>query len=301
MSIEVPEESSSIIDKVLSHYETLEKAVTPVAWWLRYINVLRSKIKGEVFSKPKNLTFQEREDALHTLIRIEQRRVYPTEFEALSTGKKCLSSSTLFSLKPAWDNLHSYIVSIGRERPLQPLVLIPKKSNLARLLLTKYHYATFHGGSESTLARSREKYWIVHGRVIAKQVIRSCPTCKVFSAKPYQQVESALPPSRVSKSAPFEVCGCDYMGPLHTASQGKCYVALFTCAVVRAVHIEVVPDQGARTFIDAFRRFQARRIRPKIMYSDNAPTFVLVSEVFKDIDWRFIPEYSPWWGDGGSA
>ena len=223
----------------LENYSSIEKVITSVAWWIRYVRILRCKIKGEDYNRQQHLTPLERESALHVLIRSEQESGFPTEFEALSTGNQVPSTSSLLSLKPSWDSQRSFIVSIGRERPLQPLILLPKKSYLARLILLSYHIKTFHGGSETTLSRSREKFWIVHGRVVAKQIIRSCSVCKVFSVKPYEQIESALPPSRVSESTPFSVTGCDYMGPLHTKDGQKCYILLFTCAVVRAVHIEV--------------------------------------------------------------
>jgi hypothetical protein len=53
----------------------------------------------------------------------------------------------------------------------------------------------------------------------------------------------------------------------------KCYVCLFTCAVTRAVHLELVVDLSARSFLLAFRRFAARRGPVSVMYSDNAQTF----------------------------
>jgi hypothetical protein len=53
----------------------------------------------------------------------------------------------------------------------------------------------------------------------------------------------------------------------------KCYVCLFTCAVTRAVHLELVTDLSARSFLLAFRRFAARRGPVSVMYSDNAQTF----------------------------
>jgi hypothetical protein len=39
----------------------------------------------------------------------------------------------------------------------------------------------------------------------------------------------------------------------------KCYVCLFICAVTRAIHLEILPDMTARSFLLAFRKFAARR------------------------------------------
>ncbi len=57
----------------------------------------------------------------------------------------------------------------------------------------------------------------------------------------------------------------------------KCYVCLFTCAVTRAVHLELVTDLSARSFLLAFRRFAARRGPISVMYSDNSQTFRCMS------------------------
>ena len=45
---------------------------------------------------------------------------------------------------------------------------------------------------------------------------------------------------------------------------------LFTCSAVRAVHLEVVEDMKAEDFLEAFRRFIARRGKPNKIISDNA-------------------------------
>ncbi|KZS06386.1 Uncharacterized protein APZ42_030176 [Daphnia magna] len=56
-------------------------------------------------------------------------------------------------------------------------------------------------------------------------------------------------------------------------TQPKCYACLFTCAVTRAVHLELTKTTFVRDFLLAFRRFSARRVSVSIMYSDNAQTF----------------------------
>ena len=91
----------------------------------------------------------------------------------------------------------------------------------------------------------------------------------------------------------------------------KCYVCLFTCAVTRAIHLELVPDLSARSFLLAFRRFAARRGPVSVMYSDNAQTFRCVDRHLNilqsdpDIQdllarrkllWIYSASLAPWWG-----
>jgi hypothetical protein len=91
----------------------------------------------------------------------------------------------------------------------------------------------------------------------------------------------------------------------------KCYVCLFTCAVTRAVHLELVLDLSARSFLLAFRRFEARGGPISVMYSDSAQTFHCVSRHLnilqadpsvqdllarRNLLWIFSASLAPWWG-----
>jgi len=91
----------------------------------------------------------------------------------------------------------------------------------------------------------------------------------------------------------------------------KCYVCLFTCAVTRAVHLELVTDLSARSFLLAFRRFAARRGPVSVMYSDNAQTFRCVERHLNILQadptvldllarrkllWIYSASLAPWWG-----
>lgn len=108
--------------------------------------------------------------------------------------------------------------------------------------------------------------------------------------------------------------GIDFCGPLYCrdelASTEKVYIVVFSCAVTRAVHLELTTDLTARAFLLAFKRFAARRGIPAIVYSDNAKAFRCSAKqlcsLFEDdvqdyasshrIKWRFIVECAPWWG-----
>ncbi|XP_057290244.1 uncharacterized protein LOC130612931 [Hydractinia symbiolongicarpus] len=80
------------------------------------------------------------------------------------------------------------------------------------------------------------------------------------------------------------------------------HVALFTCAVTRAVHLDVVPDQSASSFIRTLKRFIARRGIPTLMIPDNATYFKneelrLSEELSKlNVKWKYIVKAAPWWG-----
>ena len=109
--------------------------------------------------------------------------------------------------------------------------------------------------------------------------------------------------------------GVDFAGLLYVSdSKSKVYIALFTCAVIRAVHLEFVFSMETDEFVKSFRRFCSRRGTRRIIYSDNAKTFkraelevkflfkLMDSSKFREflsmerIEWRYIVEHAPWWG-----
>ena len=65
-------------------------------------------------------------------------------------------------------------------------------------------------------------------------------------------VDWSLPDFPVNKAPPFSKTGFDFAGPLFVKDKSnemrKVYVALFTCCVTRAVHLELVEDLSVKTF-----------------------------------------------------
>jgi hypothetical protein len=129
-------------------------------------------------------------------------------------------------------------------------------------------------------------------------------------------VEAPVPRARITMAAAFSVCGVDFAGPLWVKNgvEKKAYICLFSCAVTRAIHLEVVSSQEIDAFLLAFRRFIARRGRCRIIYSDNSQTFKMASRLLTGlhevvasqevqgcvaeygVDWRFIVARAAWWG-----
>jgi len=71
-----------------------------------------------------------------------------------------------------------------------------------------------------------------------------------------------LPEDRLTPTPPFTYVGVDYFGPNLTKEgreEPKRYVALFTCLVSRAIHIEVAHFLDTDSFLHALHRFSARR------------------------------------------
>ena len=113
-------------------------------------------------------------------------------------------------------------------------------------------------------------------------------TCRRVVARAYSKPDPPpLPSVRTRDARPFEITGVDIIGALHIKNTGdsKVYVYLFTCAVTRAVHLEIVSDLSVETFLQALRRYTARRSLPRVMLSVNASTYeVAANELEKLIN-----------------
>lgn len=79
--------------------------------------------------------------------------------------------------------------------------------------------------------------------------------CRRLEGKPCQgNVSPPLPQFRVQRSHPFQTTGVDFAGPLYVRSsnpgeRSKVWLCLYTCCSTRAVHLDVVPDMTASSFL----------------------------------------------------
>ncbi|XP_006811861.1 uncharacterized protein LOC100373153 [Saccoglossus kowalevskii] len=193
-------------------------------------------------------------------------------------------------------------------------ILLPNNHRYTDLLILNAHASVLHARVQSTVTHIRQRYWIAKIRRVVGRLLHSCVTCRKVSGKPYQTpLQAPLQSCRVNITPPFTVTGVDFTGALHvkspeTAKKTKSYVCLFTCAVTRAVHLELMPNLSTQSFLLAFCRFVARRSLPGKLISDNASTAANeLNQLFdspdvkqylanKRIHWHFIPKRAPWYG-----
>ena len=220
----------------------------------------------------------------------------------------------------------------GRDSVEHDLIFLPHSGPEIRRLVKKIHQEdTGHGSPNHVATESRQNYWILHVRKLAKDVRKNCSSCKYLDAKPVTQIEGPLPKSRyatkgINDQRPFFVTGVDFVGPFFPfkdKSKGKnkqtspeskkcMHIAVFSCAKTRAIHMEIVPDLSFESFELAFTRFTSRRGGiPNTMYSDNAKTFQVAERlaIFTEktaqklqekyetkLRWIFNASRAPWWG-----
>ena len=193
--------------------------------------------------------------------------------------------------------------------------LLNKEHHLTLLITWDAHSRVMHNGVKETLTELCSKYWIIKGRQFVKRIIHKCVTCRKSEGLPYKiPPPPPLPTFKVSEQPAFTYTGVDFAGPLHIKTQGlvttkKVWICLYTCCVIRAVHLDLVPNLTANSFLQSFRRFTARRGFPRKMVSDNAKTFKAAAKSVQTllnhtdvqhysadvgIEWCFNLEKAPW-------
>lgn len=91
-----------------------------------------------------------------------------------------------------------------------------------------------------------------------------------------------LPEFIVVQSHPFASIGVDFARSLYVeTSVEKSWIVLFTCCLTRALHLDLIRDMTAKSFLMSFNKFCARRGCPRIVDSDNAKTFKTVDKYLK--------------------
>ena len=152
--------------------------------------------------------------------------------------------------------------------------------------------------------------------VYKRQLLHRCVKCRRYEGSSYPvPPPPPLPAIRIKEAPAFTFTGVDFAGPLVITtgkkSSSKVWICLFTCLVVRAVHLDVVTDLSTGAFLRCLHKFAARRGLPQRMLSDNGKTFKAAAKYVRSVyqdntvrghlasnrcQWTFNIERAPWWG-----
>lgn len=222
----------------------------------------------------------------------------------------------------------------------QPPMLIPKlkDSHFTQLVIWRVHVRLKHAGVERMLAELKQVYWVASGRQACRSVFRQCVKCRMQLASPYPTLaQPQLQDFRVKRVDVFTNTGVDFAGPLSISAlssierkkrkqkkdqhnlankkegsmERQVFLIIFTCAVSRMVHSEVLDGMTVTDMMHGLRRFTSRYGPPSLFYSDNALTFKCVARelplvfshpnlqkflIDSKITWKFYVEKAPWMG-----
>ncbi|KAL0821872.1 hypothetical protein ABMA28_005274 [Loxostege sticticalis] len=275
--------------EIISRFSSLGKLVRVTALIFRFYN----KCRKVNISCPKHITVPEYNFALNRLIRVVQHSVFNDDILKISNGKT--PSNQLKRLNPFVDSNQLLRVGGRIHKSLLPFeskhqLILPKKHQLTYLIIDDTHVSTLHAGSQSTHFTLLQRYWILSGRDVIRQRIHRCVRC--FRAKPAHTQPSmgSLPAVRLRPARPFIKTSVDFAGPFYVRANKvrnakivKCYVAVFVCMSVKAIHLEIVSELSTEAFLATLRRFVSRRGLCTDIYSDCGRNFVGCDRYLKEL------------------
>jgi hypothetical protein len=112
-------------------------------------------------------------------------------------------------------------------------ILLPKNTELTRLIIQHFHERTLHSGVSYTISSIRQRFWIPSIRQQVKAIVRLCTRCRRVNGAPYRAPNPATFPSfGVRRDKGFTVTGIVFAGPfpvhgLPGHPESKEYICLF--------------------------------------------------------------------------
>nr|XP_015904720.2 uncharacterized protein LOC107437295 [Parasteatoda tepidariorum] len=286
---------------MLAYFSSYLKILRMTAWILRFLkNAQKTRAEQEI----GELKLYELNEAEKILMKQIQQKSFNDEdisrLKSLCVFKNeegILRVSTKLTERK---DLESFISPI----------LLPSTHKLVIIMIFYMHKSMCHAGIQILMSKLRERFWIIRSRKTIRKVLARCVRCKRRQTTRIECNPGVLPENRVKDALVFEITGIDLAGPLMLREKCKAWIIIFTCAVYRAIHLELITSQSTQSFLLGLRRFIARRGRPKVIYSDNGTNFTGANNLFKSLDWKMIeieasvnriqwnfnPPASPWWG-----
>lgn len=278
-------------------FSQLRKVIRTIAWIRRWKVYKRHQ-------KPKGrLSTEEENEAERCLWRMVQRESFSKSDNVV---KEVKAKRDEFGL---W-RVETKLLKRDDTEDFRRPILLPKDHIAVQRLIEREHLGMHHCDSQTLRNTIRERFWLIQSRVACRKVANGCKRCIRHTAKHVTVPETSLPSNRVRDATPFEVVGIDLGGHLYLNNGEKAWFVVFTCAVYRAIHLELITSLSTPAFIQALRRFIARRGRPMVIYSDNGTNFVGTVNLMNELDWKeievhtearnirwiFNPPSAPWWG-----
>ena len=305
------------LSSVIQKFSSFTKLVTVFGYVSKFIRLVKTKTKKVGTCKSSILSASDIIGGEKIIVKYVQSHSFKSEYDFLS-GKCSKVPSLVNNLNLFLDD--GIIRCTGRikyallsENAKYP-ILLPKFSNFSDLVIRKCHIENGHCGVNDLIAALRGRWWIPQIRARAKSLVRKCVVCLKIQGSHYSKPsEPPLPADRIRKSKPFSVIGIDYTGAINVKDTlcPKVYIILFTCAVTRAIHLEIAEDGSEDEFLRCFRRYVARKGYPAVAYTDNAKVFLSSSKSLnaiadspnvmnymssRRISWKFIPARAAWFG-----
>ena len=243
-------------------FSSWKRAVRVTKLVLFYINKLKARIKNRL---GKNLGIVEDESKLHllatkTVVREAQLASFRDCVKFLSSKKhsnNCPELISKLNLILDQDNILRVKSKFGDRASSANPILLPKESQVTKLIIRHYHIESAHAGVYSVLRELRKQFYILSYFSVAKNVLKDCVSCKRFNEPCIRLNQSSYREFRCNpENVPFRNIMVDHIGPYQIKvgdTNAKVWILIITCLYTRAINLKVCNDLTTKEFINALQ------------------------------------------------
>lgn len=245
--------STPVVEPV--KYSRLSKLMKVYTYVLKFVNILKQKIKKPVSAAETNIL---REHAFERIVISDQGKYFPDIIDYFSKRRVAIKnipplvlqlnlfvdSNSVIRVKSKFNLLNSNY----------PILMHPD-SHVTKLIIEDYHTNNSHAGLFITLREIKRKFWILRGFSTTKKLLKNCITCRKLNGKPIKLNQNTYRDFRSSPpQIPFRSVFLDYIGPFYIKVGGqkrKCWLLIVCCIWSRAINIEVCLTADVNDFLRA--------------------------------------------------
>ena len=256
---------------LIENRTSINTIVRVVGYTLRW----KSFIKSEGIKSQNEISAQEFDEALKTLIFLEQRKLCIDKFKGLNLKEKevMLPSGRSLKFLTVHSRVKNFSTHFGNQ---QDLIFALPATTFAKRIASNIHNK-YHRDVDTTVMLIRKEFWIPGLRKLVTIIDRHCKFCLISRQKVASQIMGDMPEWRTQPNGPFSHVSMDLFGPItikdSVVKRGprckkKVWGVLFICASSRAVYLDIAEDYGTEAILHCIRRLQADRGEIRLILSD---------------------------------
>ena len=286
--------SKYIIDPNKHHCKTVVRILALVYRFIAKLKEkLRNKTKGDIDNVNTNTSLTSFTQAILSQHEIQRSENYfyqkateevkefskPSKYEKISSEKDKILYYT-GRILPNQDIQHTgnptdIMLDLSSTSFFVPI--IHKNSPIAYSIISDihwYHKVAKHSGVETLMPYVLQKFYVIEGRSVMKQIIRRCERCIYLLKRCVNIAMSPISKYILTIASPFYISQVDLAGPCNAYSPHntretiKIWLAVFCCSTTSTTNIKVMDTYDSNSFILAFTRFSCEVGYPKILLLD---------------------------------
>ena len=289
---------------LFSKFSQFRKPVSVIRYVLKFVNGFKRKFRHEhpnllqnAVILPANENYYNQ--ALKMVLKLEQQFHYPDVYDFLldPSGPRKNIPSLVTKLNTVMSDELIRVKAKTRcsENEYGKLpILLPKLSNITKLLILKIHEESEHSGVYHILNELHKKYYLEHQFSVVDKHLKACVNCRRYHQRTIKLNQNTYRQFRASPSKiPFSTIFMDHLGPYkvyldeNRKNKSEVHILLVTCLWTRAINLKVCLSVNTSDFLRAFQSHVLDYGLPQYCLSDLGSSLVAGSNIITN----FLNDY----------